>query len=112
MSKRGKLPNELWDAYRAMSVDVGRISEFAFMKDSACMNVEERKLLAYCKVAREFFEDDAFTEFIDKFATPLLTKLGRAKWGRDVVTDLGFALATKPDMRKKLGEKLLEFKPE
>jgi len=111
MSKRGKLPNELWEVYRAMSVDVGRLKEFQFMRESACMGVEERKLLAYSITARDFFEDEEFTAFMTEFAIPFLTKLGRAKWSRDVVTDLGFALAHRKDMRKKLGE-LLNFEPE
>jgi len=111
MSKRGKLPSEIWETFRAMSVDVGRLKEFEFMRDSACMGLEERKLLAYSETARDFFEDAEFTAFIDEFAIPFLTKLGRAKWSRDVVTDLGFALAMRKDARKKLGE-LLNFEPE
>ena len=110
-SRKGKLPNELWDAFRAMSVDVGRLAEFDFMKLSACMGLEERKLLAYSVTARDFFEDEEFTAFMDEFAIPFLTKLGRAKWSRDVVTDLGFALAHKTDRRRKLGERLLDFEP-
>lgn len=110
MSKRGKLPSEVWEVYRAMSVDVGRIGEFKFMKESACMGLEERKLLAYSLTARDFFEDEEFSAFIDEFVKPFLTKLGRAKWSRDVVTDLGFALATRKDARRKLSE-LLKFEP-
>lgn len=92
-----------------MSVDVGRL--LPFMKDSACMGLEERKLLAYSETASDFFEDAEFKEFIDKFVKPFLTKLGRAKWSRDVVTDLGFALSGRKDSRKKLSE-LLTFEPQ
>lgn len=114
LSKRGRVPSDLWETYRAMSTDVGRLGEFAFMKLSACMGLEERKLLAYTLTAREIFNDREFSEFIDGFAVPFLTKLGRAKWGRDVVTDLGFALAFRSAGKRKLGEsgkELLEYVP-
>lgn len=86
------IPKELWETYRAMSVDVGRANEF--LKDTACMNPEQRVTLALCETMKELFKEDVeFTAFMNDIVIPFYSKLGWAKWGRDVVTDLGFALA-------------------
>lgn len=86
------IPKELWETYRAMSVDVGRANEF--LKNTACMNPEQRVTLALCETTKEIFkEDKEFVEFMNDIAIPFYEKQGWAKWGRDVVTDLGFALS-------------------
>lgn len=108
--RKGKIPEELWETYRAMSVDVGRI--LPFMKETACMNIDERKLIGISKFAKDLFsEDKEFVEFIDTMVIPFLTYEGRAKWNRDVVTDLGFALALRKSGRKSLTD-VLDFVPE
>lgn len=111
MPKKGRIPQELWETYRAMSVDVGRIKDFKFLAQTACMNVDERKMIGFIEVAKKLFKGDkAFVAFLDKFAKPFFEYLGRAKWDRDVVTDLGFALANRQSRRKDVS-KLLAYKP-
>lgn len=86
------IPKELWETYRAMSVDVGRANDF--LKDTACMNQEQRVIIANCETIKEIFkEDKEFVDFMDKIVIPFYQKQGWAHWGRDVVTDLGFALS-------------------
>jgi len=90
---KGKIPKEMWETYRAMSVDVGRGNEF--LKNTACMNQEFRIALADCETIKELFkEDKEFVNFMNEVVIPFFEKQGWAHWGRDVVTDLGFALAT------------------
>jgi len=92
---KGKIPKEMWETYRAMSVDVGRNNEF--LKNTACMNQEQRVILADCELIKEIFkEDKEFVAFMNEIVIPFQQKQGWAHWGRDVVTDLGFALATQP----------------
>ncbi len=110
MVKRGRVPSDMWQEFRAMSEKVGHI--VPFMKESAMMGLKERELLAYCETAKRFFKDAGFTEYIDEFAIPFIQNLGRARWGRDVVTDLGFALAGQKRRQKILGERLLKYQPE
>ncbi len=110
MVKRGRVPSEMWETFRAMSVDVGLIHPF--MRESAMMGLKERELLAYCVTAIDVVKDAEFTEYIKEFAIPFIQNLGRARWGRDVVTDLGFALASRPSRKRKLGERLLKYQPE
>lgn len=89
---KGKIPKEMWETYRAMSVDVGR--ENTFLKQTACMNQEQRVILADCETIIELFkEDKEFCDFMKKIVIPFYEKQGWAHWGRDVVTDLGFALS-------------------
>ncbi|MBA7492016.1 hypothetical protein ES702_02565 [subsurface metagenome] len=86
------IPKELWETYRAMSVDVGRANKF--LKETACMNQEFRIALADCETIKELFkEDKEFVDFMNDVVIPFYQKQGWAHWGRDVVTDLGFALA-------------------
>ena len=86
------IPKELWETYRAMSVDVGRENEF--LKKTACMNQAHRVILADCETIKELFKEDTeFIAFMNEIVIPFYEKQGWANWGRDVVTDLGFALA-------------------
>jgi len=92
-----------------MSVDVGK--QIKFLADTSCMNVEERVNLAHLEVARKFFEDDSeFVQFLNEVAVPFVTLTGRAKWQRDIVTDLGLALSLRKEREAKV-DKVLEFDP-
>ena len=107
--RKGRLPNELFDSFRAMSVDVGKL--IPFLKETACMNAEERVNLALCRVAQIVFEEDKeFCDFIEEIPVPFFKYTGQGKWGRDVVTDLGFALAGQKLKRQDVSQ-ILKFDP-
>lgn len=107
MPKKGRIPRELWETYRAMSVDVGKI--IPFLQETSCMNVDERKMIGFCEIAKKLLKKDkGFVAFIDEFAKPFFEYMGRAKWDRDIVTDLGLALSMRKGRRKDVS-KVLEF---
>ena len=107
MVKKGRIPREIWETYQAMSVDVGRL--IPFLRDTSCMNVDERKMLGFCEIAKKLFEGDKkFVAFLDEFAKPFFEYMGRAKWNRDIVTDLGLALSMRESKRKDVS-KLLDY---
>ena len=111
MVKKGRIPSELAESYRAMSVDVGRIKDFKFLAETACMNVDERKMIGFCEIAKKLFKGDKkFVSFLDEFAKPFFEYMGRAKWNRDILTDLGLALSLRKGRRKDV-TKVLEWKP-
>lgn len=104
---RKSIPKDMWETYRAMSVDVGR--EVDFLKETACMNQEQRIMIAHLNTAKRIINHPDFDMFIDEVAIPHLKQVGMASWGRDVVTDLGFALAGRKSQYKNI-KKILEFK--
>lgn len=64
------------------------------MQDTACVHVEERESIAWCLVYGIINpEDEKFNKFLNEIAIPSLTKVGQARWYRDTITDLGFALS-------------------
>lgn len=78
----------------SMGERVGKIIEF--MKDTACVHVEQRELLAWLVVYKNLFpEDVGFIEWLDKKVIPSFITLGQGKWYRDTITDLALALAQK-----------------
>ena len=109
MVKRGRIPSEMWESFRAMSVDVGRL--IPFLQETSCMNVDERKMIALCEIAKKMFEGHKkFVSFLDEFAKPFFQYMGWAKWNRDIVSDLGFALSKRKGKRKDLS-KVFDWKP-
>ena len=106
MKKGGKIPSFMWETYRAMSVDVAQI--IPFMALTSCMNQEEREFLAYIEglklILKDSPEAESFIKFLDKWAIPIVQKIGRAKWGRDTVSDLGFAKAIQGEEIEDLSE--------
>jgi len=88
--KRRRLPSEMWETFRAMSVDIARLKKFEFMRETAMMSLEKRKLVGLCMFEKDVIEDRDSNEFLDGFAIPCFVYMGRAKWGNNVVTDLGF----------------------
>jgi len=78
----------------SMSEKAGRT--MPFMKETACVHVEEREMLAWIQAYPLISpEDKDFIEFLEKVVKPVLLKVGRARWYRDTITDLGFALASR-----------------
>ncbi len=76
----------------SMAEKVGRI--LGFMKDTACVHVEQREEIAFCEIYKLINpEDKEFNDFLNVVAIPALVKLGQARWYRDTITDLGFALS-------------------
>lgn len=104
MPSRSKIPKELWETYRAMSVDVGR--ERKFLGLTGCMNQEQRVLIANLRTAKRVLDDSEFNLFVDEFVIPYVTELGFALWQRDVVTDLGFVLSGRKSQRKNISQVL------
>ena len=107
MPSRSKIPKELWETYRAMSVDVGR--ERKFLEVTACMNPQERVQIALLTTAKRVLNSPDFSAFVDQIALPFVQELGMAKWQRDVVTDLGFVLSGRKSQRKNISN-VLKFK--
>lgn len=80
----------------AMAEKVGRIKEFAFMKETAMVHIEEREIIAWCYIYELINpEDKEFIDYLKKTVIPALTKLGRSRWYRDTLTDLAFALSAR-----------------
>lgn len=78
----------------SMSEKAGR--SMPFMKETACVHVEEREMIAWVESYVLLNpEDKKFVEWLMKVVKPVLMKVGRARWYRDTITDLGFALASK-----------------
>jgi hypothetical protein len=61
-----------------------------FLQKTACMDVESRRLLAILE-----FIKDAEPETKDEIneILPLIEKMGKAQWSRDVITDLALKLS-------------------
>lgn len=106
----GKLPNEVWETFRAMSVDVGR--QIPFLAETSCMNMEERVSLACLRFVESLFEidDPEFVQFLNDVAIPYVKYVGRAKWERDIVTDLGLALSMRKEREARV-DRVLNFDP-
>ena len=78
----------------AMGEKVGRIDEFKFLRETACVHVEERQDIAWMRVYQMINpEDTEFNTFLEEVAIPALKEIGRAKWYRDTITDLSLALS-------------------
>lgn len=77
-----------------MSEKAGRY--LPFMKETACVHVEEREMIAWIKAYPLICPiDKNFNKFLMEVVNPVLMKVGRARWYRDTITDLGFALASR-----------------
>lgn len=107
MPSRSRIPKELWEHYKAMSVDVGK--ERPFLQDTGCMNQDQRVMIALLNTAKRALNNEEFDLFIDQVVLPYVQELGWALWGRDVVTDLGFVLSGRRSQRKNIS-KILKFK--
>jgi len=78
----------------AMSEKVGKLLKF--MQETACVHVEERELIAWCEAYPLICpEDKDLIKFLKEVSIPVFRKIGRGKWYRDTITDLGFALSAK-----------------
>jgi len=83
-----------------MGQQVGGLTEFKDMQESACVHVQEREQIGYARAFQVLFPDvEKFNEFLEKKAIPALIKIGRSRWYRDVLTDLSLALSVRGDTR-------------
>lgn len=100
------------ESFRAMGMDVGRL--IPFLKDTACMNPSERKVVAILDGFKDLFGDnprfDTFLKWTQDKARPFFIKLGQANWKRDVLTDLGLAKAHQAQRISDL-QRVLTFQP-
>jgi len=78
----------------SMSEKAGQ--KLKFMRETACVHVQEREMLAFIEAYPLICpKDKTFIKFLKEVIKPVLMKIGRARWYRDTITDLGFALSTK-----------------
>lgn len=78
----------LFHQKRLLSQRIGQDNKF--LAETACMNREEREMVSYIEAFSLLFHDPSLNEFIK----PLIA-IGRGKWGRDIITDLGLLLGDK-----------------
>lgn len=78
----------------SMAEKVGKV--LGELQETACVHIEEREIIAYCKIYMFLNpEDKEFNEFLKELAIPSFIELGRQRWYRDTITDLGLALSGK-----------------
>jgi len=83
-----------------MGQQLGGLKEFKDMQESACVHVQERELIGYARAFQVLFPDvKKFNEFLNTKVIPALTKIGRSRWYRDVLTDLSLGLSVRGDTR-------------
>lgn len=110
-----RVSRDMWNTYRAMSEVVGGKNKI--FRDTACMSLTERKMVGICEGFIKMFkgsespEVKRFIEFLNKQGIPFIQTYGRAKWGRDIVTDLGFAKSIHDQAKTSSAKKALEFEP-
>jgi len=83
MPQRNK--DELFNEVRVLSQQIARKDRF--LAATACMNEEERELYAILVIYRMLTKDNSLKEF-----EPIIKILGKARWGRTELTDLGLRL--------------------
>jgi len=95
-----------WDTAKkiSMSERIGSIKAFKALVATACVHIEQREDIAYVNMFLKYVrftkvkdpDLTGFVNFLRGFAIPALTILGRQKWYRDTITDLGLGLSGKP----------------
>lgn len=104
-----KFADILFEKEGAMGIKVGKL--IGFLKDTACMNREEREIIGLLEYMKELFKNDKnFSKFIDQIVKPFFVKQGHAKWKRDVVTDLALAMSRRRE-RKEKSDQIIDFTP-
>jgi hypothetical protein len=81
----------------AMSERVGKREEFKSLQETACVHLEEREQIGYIRAFNIICGEDGdkdFKEFLEKKGIPALVEIGRGRWYRDTITDLGLALSS------------------
>ena len=85
----------------SMSEKIGALKQFKDLQESACVHVEQRELIAWCHAYGIINpQDKGFKDFLEKIAIPVLVRVGRAKWYRSEVSDLGLAMSTRKRVSK------------
>jgi len=83
-----------WDTAKKISMSERVGKEEETLRETACVHVEERELIGFCKAYPLIVpEDEKFNKFLKEVAIPVLTIIGRSRWYRDQITDLGLALS-------------------
>ncbi len=81
----------------AMSEKVGKREDFKGLQETACVHLEEREQIGYIRAFNIIVGEDGdkdFKDFLEKKGIPALIEIGRGKWYRDTITDLGLALSS------------------
>lgn len=97
MSAKGSYGSE-WEVKKktGMGQQLGGLDEFKDLQESACVHVQERELIAYCRAFKILFPKATnFNQFLEKKAKPALIAIGRGRWYRDVLTDLSLGLSVR-----------------
>ncbi len=77
----------------SMSERAGRIDDLKFLQETACVHIEEREFIAFCKAFLVFFPKSKMRGTLEKKFMASALIVGRGRWYRDTITDLGFALS-------------------
>jgi hypothetical protein len=82
----------------SMGERVGKL--VPFLKDTACVHVNERELIGNVRAFQVLLDDTdpeskEFKDWLTQKAIPALTYIGLGKWYRDTITDLALALSKK-----------------
>lgn len=81
-------------AQKLLSQKVAKFDKFLSL--TACLNIEERELIGYCRAFTKLFPaNKEFNEFLEKKIIPAFVVIGQSKWFRSELTDLGFKLSDK-----------------
>ncbi len=95
MSEKGFKADWVIKKKTAMGQQVGGLKDFKDMSDTALIHVEERELLAWSSCYPMICpKDKKFNKFLQEIAIPILKRVGRARWYRDIITDLSLALSS------------------
>jgi len=85
-----------------MGQQVGALEKFKDLQETACVHVQQRELVAWCRVFPLICpEEKDFNKILEERFIPALIKVGRGRWYRDVLTDLSLALSVRGDTRQK-----------
>jgi len=89
-----------WDTRKkiSMSERLGNVTKLKSLVETACVHVEQREFIAWCKIflrIKKAPKKLSFEEFLETIIIPSFKELGHAKWYRDIITDLGLALSLK-----------------
>ena len=102
-----------WDLKHkaSMGEKVGKIVEE--LAETACVHIEERELIGWVRSFETMIppEHEAFKLYLEEFVVNMLLRVGRQKWYRDTITDLGLALSKgSKDSQTEDTSKVLELK--
>lgn len=78
----------------SMSERIGKLEEFKRLAELACVHVDEREVIAWCYAYQIINpKDKGFIKFLKKIAIPVLKEIGRGRWFRSELSELGLAMS-------------------